>query len=89
MARKPNESIEPIRPVEDEQISAFTLTLKEIKQNINSLSTKYFSTYLKIYQIQAQQTLKKEGKDIKFQILKGYSSNMLVDMTIWNTEINT
>lgn len=33
--------------------------------------------------------LKKDGKDIKFQVFKGYSSGCLVDVTIWNGEIDT
>lgn len=33
--------------------------------------------------------LKKDGKDIKFQVLKGYSSGFLIDVTIWNGEIDT
>lgn len=51
---------------------------------MESLSTKYFSTFLKIYSIGPKQVLKKNGTDIKYQVLKGYSAGLLIDVTIWN-----
>lgn len=57
--------------------------------NIDKLETKYLSTYLKIYSILPQQTFSKNGKDIKYQVLKGYSSNKLIDVTIWNADFET
>jgi hypothetical protein len=48
--------------------------LKEIKENFDELSTKYFTTFLKVYAIEPKQVLKKEGKDIQYQVIKAYST---------------
>lgn len=52
----------------------FALTLIEIKENFDELSTKYFTTFLKVYAIEPKQVLKKEGKDIQYQVIKAYSN---------------
>lgn len=46
------------------------------------------TTFLKILSIEPSKTLIKNGKNLTMTTLKGYSEKMLIDVTIWNQDVD-
>jgi hypothetical protein len=60
------------------------LSIEEINERKETLYNNYITTTLEIVHVGLPEIKEKNGSEITLTILKGFSNNMVVDITLWN-----
>ena len=85
-AKKPSETVveKDASSVEDK-----FYTLNEIYEHRETLANKYVSAQLKVIFIEPKQTVVKNGENLILYKLKCFADDLIINIEIWNREIDT